>query len=157
MNTLKNKIPIFLLTLIALLFPLNASAENIQKEHEERAEINNKQMIAYADKKELQGYSLLGHYNALLEDSSTQRTESFNLMKGKRYEILGVCDHFCHDLDLQLSDVGEKVTRKDDSASDLPHIAIAPNVNEAYYISIKMNYCEKSPCGAVVAIFETDR
>lgn len=75
------------------------------------------------------------------------------LVAGQDYQIVGVCDDECTDLDLQLFSPGQHLLDSDHAADDLPVLFATARVTGTHVIRVWMNGCETALCDFGVATF----
>jgi hypothetical protein len=75
------------------------------------------------------------------------------LQENRRYEIVGVCDADCSDLDLQLTDENGGVIDTDTADDDQPVVGVTPAWTGVFYVTVSMASCTSSPCYYGLGIF----
>jgi hypothetical protein len=77
-----------------------------------------------------------------------------NLVGGREYVIVGVCDGDCTDLDLVLYHGAEdEVISEDFEPDDVPMVTASPTESGRYHVEVLMAGCSVAPCGFGVAVF----
>jgi hypothetical protein len=87
-----------------------------------------------------------------LAPGATERI-AVTLVAGKRYQILGLCDNACKDIDLWLLDPAGTVVDKDVANDDYPLVAAGPNSTARYMVEVKMNACTAPTCGYALQVY----
>ena len=106
-----------------------------------------------------QVFSQLRHYENVLDlpvqtheaitgslDDEASEFVNIELLAGVSYFILGVCDHDCFDLDLELYDTQNTLVDMDNDADDYPLVSITPAENAIYRVRLIMANCADGPC-----------
>jgi hypothetical protein len=95
---------------------------------------------------EQRGYSLTHQIftGSLAEGSNTFVT--VRLVAGNQYQIMGVCDNDCSDLDLVLYDPAGNEVDDDLEMDDYPIVAVTPRRAGAYRVKVVMATCTREPC-----------
>ena len=75
------------------------------------------------------------------------------LSTGSTYQIVGVCDNDCTDVDLSLEDSDRNILASDVLKDDLPIINFTPTTSATYWIRPTMAACSVNPCGYGIAVF----
>ena len=68
------------------------------------------------------------------------------LQGGVAYQIVGVCDTDCSDVDLTLYDANSKQLDQDVLEDDVPVVAITPTSTGTYFVEVAMITCTAEPC-----------
>lgn len=110
------------------------------------------QIRHYETQLELSGQSHEVHIGHL--DQSGSEYLLVTLEKDNTYYILGVCDHDCQDLDLELYDLKTDTTLKDDEPDDYPLIVVTPAIETTYRIKVIMANCDSEPCRYGIAVYK---
>lgn len=82
---------------------------------------------------------------------------SVSMLANRDYQIIGVCDDQCTDLDLQLFSPQQQLLDADHSADALPVVFTSPRTSGTYYIRIWMNGCSSSICEFGIGTFTRSR
>lgn len=75
------------------------------------------------------------------------------LVADREYQIIGICDDACTDLDLQLFSPEHRLLDADHSADDLPVLFTAARASGTHFLRVWMNGCAAPSCGFGVAAF----
>ena len=75
------------------------------------------------------------------------------LSAGSTYQIVGVCDNDCTDVDLSLEDGQRTVMVSDLLEDDLPIVNFSPKTSATYWIRPTMVACSVNPCGYGIGVF----
>ena len=82
---------------------------------------------------------------------------SWELEQAFEYQIVGVCDENCTDLDLILLDSSENQVVRDLLVDDVPILEITPATTETYIVSVRMAACSEDPCAWRVDAYRRTR
>lgn len=77
-----------------------------------------------------------------------------NLTGGQTYRIVGVCNHGCENIDLELRDASGAVVASDVLDDDVPIVEVAPAADAAYTARLIMKACDSAPCLASARVFQ---
>jgi hypothetical protein len=80
---------------------------------------------------------------------------SFQLVAGRSYTILGVCDNDCSDLDITLYDPAGNQVAEDVLTDDKPVASITARRSGRYRATISMASCSTGACFYAVAAYGT--
>jgi hypothetical protein len=132
----------------ALTLPAAAHAQQDPWEQQVRS------LLAQAGKTfEDRGYQLTHQVlTGALSQSATTMLD-VRLDAGTTYQIIGVCDNDCSDLDLTLYDADGKQVDADTELDDVPMVAVAPPHPGTYRLQVQMATCSDQPCRFGVGIF----
>ena len=83
-----------------------------------------------------------------------ERSHYFTLRKGMEYQIVGVCDNDCRDLDLKLYDENDNLIDKDFDSDDYPVVKVRPRRTAKFRAVAQMESCSANPCGYVLTVLE---
>jgi len=78
--------------------------------------------------------------------SRADRRFQLTLRAGQDYELIGVCDGRCRDIDMRIFDEKEFVVGADTLADDIPIIHIHPAITGLYSVQVVMNQCAAPTC-----------
>lgn len=78
---------------------------------------------------------------------------SITLHEGRTYQITGVCDGDCKDIDLVLLDGARKELVSDTSADDVPVMTYAIRATATYTVKVTMFQCSQDPCYFGLGVF----
>lgn len=129
-----------ILVAVGALLPVTASAQD-QWETEVRA-----QMTMIEALMETEGYTRYG--NVTVDSMRDDATETFTvkLQGGYSYQIVGVCDTDCGDIDFWIYDDKGNKLDEDVSTDDVPIVSVSPRKYEEYQLRVKMYDCTQNPC-----------
>jgi len=109
---------------------------------------------------------LNAQYNRLSDDGfssskyiigrlKNSESESWNitLYAGNSYQITGVCDGDCKDIDLALLDANRKELVNDTSADDVPILTYNIRTTGVYTVKVTMYQCSQDPCYFGLGVF----
>ncbi|MCL4865300.1 MAG: hypothetical protein KJZ47_05355 [Gemmatimonadales bacterium] len=110
------------------------------------------QLNAQYNRLNTDGYSSSKYIIGRLKNSET---ESWNitLYAGNTYQISGVCDGDCKDIDLALLDANRKELVNDTSADDVPVMSYAIRTTGVYTVKVTMYQCSQDPCYFGLGVF----
>ena len=89
-------------------------------------------------------------YDSMDEDDSD--TLTFTLKKDMDYQIYGVCDNDCSDLDLTLYDENDNEIAEDTTTDDIPIVEVTPKWTGKFSLNVEMYECDDEPCFYGIAI-----
>jgi hypothetical protein len=72
---------------------------------------------------------------------------------GYEYQIVGVCDRDCTDLDLRLFDGNGGLIIEDTAVSNQPNVGVIPTTSGMFTIQVHMYACTVAPCYYAVALY----
>jgi hypothetical protein len=99
------------------------------------------------------GYSMTHNiYTGSLNQRATD-TVTVNLNIGTDYQIMGVCDTDCSDVDLALYDPGGSQIDSDVLDDDAPIVSVTPGKSGSYRIKVMMIKCTSEPCRYGIGVF----
>lgn len=131
------------LALVALV-PSRAEAQSYANEVWKQLETVYEKM---AEKK----YDSRNYIIGKMRDDATD-TWTLTFEKGRSYQIMGVCDSDCSDLDITLFD-GETKLEEDLLDDDVPIVSFEPKRTMQVSIRVSMAACSDSPCYFGIGIF----
>jgi S1-C subfamily serine protease len=76
---------------------------------------------------------------------------SVDLVAGRRYGFLAVCDEDCADLDLYLYDPRGRLVKSDTKADSTPVVVFVPATSGSYRLRAHMVTCSVAPCFYTIA------
>ncbi|HET7042645.1 MAG TPA: hypothetical protein VFI13_11520, partial [Gemmatimonadales bacterium] len=85
------------------------------------------------------------------DDANTNLT--LNLDAGKAYEIWGVCDQDCSDIDMVLYDENDNEVDSDLLTDDKPLVEVTPRHAARFRIKVTMASCRANPCRYGVGVW----
>ncbi len=91
------------------------------------------------------------HQGRLDDDANTFLT--LNLESGKDYEIWGVCDQDCSDIDMVLYDENDNEIDSDLLVDDKPVVEVIPRRTGRFRIKVMMATCTANPCRFGVGVW----
>jgi hypothetical protein len=104
-----------------------------------------------------QGYQQVGQPFS----GGLQPNEAWNIpaqmQVGYEYQIVGVCDRDCSDLDMRLFDGNGGLIIEDTSTTSQPNVGVIPTTSGAFTIQIHMYACSVAPCYYAVALYARPR
>jgi hypothetical protein len=99
------------------------------------------------------GYSMTHN---IFTGSLNQRAAEYvtvNLNIGTDYQIMGVCDTDCSDVDLELYAPGGSKIDSDVLDDDAPIVSVTPGKTGAYRVRVMMIKCTAEPCRYGIGVF----
>ncbi len=72
---------------------------------------------------------------------------------GYEYQIVGVCDRDCSDLDIRLFDGNGSLIIEDTSTSSQPNVGVIPSTSGTFNIQVNMYACTVAPCYYAIALY----
>ncbi|MCX7356889.1 MAG: toll/interleukin-1 receptor domain-containing protein [Alphaproteobacteria bacterium] len=72
---------------------------------------------------------------------------------GYEYQIVGVCDRDCSDLDIRLFDGNGGLIIEDTSTSSQPNVGVIPSTSGTFNIQVNMYACTVAPCYYAIALY----
>jgi hypothetical protein len=104
-----------------------------------------------------QGYQPVGQpFSAGLQSGQTQDIPA-QMHVGYEYQIVGVCDQDCLDLDLRLFDGNGNLIIEDIGGSNQPNVGVIPTSTGMFTIQARMYECTVAPCYYSVALYARQR
>jgi hypothetical protein len=104
-----------------------------------------------------QGYQQVGQPFS----GGLQPNEAWNIpaqmQAGYEYQIVGVCDRDCSDLDIRLYDGNGGLIIEDTSTTSQPNVGVLPTTSGAFTIQVHMYACSVAPCYYAVALYARPR
>jgi hypothetical protein len=99
------------------------------------------------------GYTLSHdiHTGSLRDDASEDLTLSLD--GGTEYQIVGVCDNDCSDVDITLYDASGSVVDSDLLDDDVPIVSVSPSRSGRYRVHVSMAVCTAEPCYYGVGVY----
>lgn len=91
-------------------------------------------------------------YMGRLDDDATTNL-TLNLDAGKAYEIWGVCDQDCSDIDMVLYDEHDNEVDSDLLTDDKPLVEVTPRHSAQFRIKVTMATCRVNPCRYGVGVW----
>ncbi|WP_227430059.1 hypothetical protein [Psychrobacter sp. I-STPA6b] len=79
-------------------------------------------------------------------DKYGSRTKSLELMQGREYLIVGVCDNDCSDIDLSIHNSQGEIVDSDDHINDLAKLKFAAIDDGLYDLEVEMYSCKTAYC-----------
>jgi hypothetical protein len=102
---------------------------------------------------ESRGYQLTHRIVTGSLNQGASETVSVDLDIGKEYEIIGVCDTDCSDLDTVLYDgTGNKVD-EDVLQDDVPIVSVTVTRSGTFRVTVTMASCSNAPCRYGLGVF----
>ena len=74
------------------------------------------------------------------------RRVQLTLRAGQQYEVIGVCDVRCRDLNLRLFDANDRLVSEDVLTNNVPVLDVRPSSTGLYSIEVEMAQCAGDPC-----------
>jgi hypothetical protein len=78
---------------------------------------------------------------------------SVQLVAGRSYTLLGVCDGDCTDLDIALYDENNNLIDQDTLTDDRPLVRVTPRRSARFRMAVTMASCSDEPCYYAVAVY----
>lgn len=78
---------------------------------------------------------------------------SVQLVAGKAYTLVGVCDGDCTDLDIALYDENNNLIDQDALTDDRPIVKVTPRRSARFRMEVSMASCSDEPCFYAVAVY----
>jgi hypothetical protein len=96
-----------------------------------------------------------GSLNYIIGRMGEGKSDSWtlNFEKGTNYRIVGVCDKDCSDLDIEVLD-GTDVLTKDVLEDDAPIVTFSPKTSGQLRVKVSMAKCSDEPCFFGFGIFQ---
>jgi hypothetical protein len=74
------------------------------------------------------------------------RRVQLTMRAGQQYEIIGVCDARCGDLNLRMYDANDRLITEDVLTNNVPILDVSPPLTGLYTIEVEMARCAGDPC-----------
>lgn len=139
----------FTLTFAALL-ALAARPSGAQAQ--EHAELVWRQLNTAFTTVNRDGYGSLNYIIGRMGEGKSD-SWTLNFEKGTNYRIVGVCDKDCSDLDIEVLD-GTDVLTKDVLDDDAPIVTFSPKASGQLRVKVSMAKCSDEPCFFGFGIFQ---
>ncbi len=81
---------------------------------------------------------------------------NIELPAGYTYHILGVCDHDCFDLDLELYTTDNVMLSSDLETDDYPVVSVTPAERTIYRVKVVMANCSSGPCRYGLGVYRSE-
>ncbi len=78
---------------------------------------------------------------------------SVQLVAGRSYTLVGVCDGDCTDLDIALYDENNNLIDQDALTDDRPIVKVTPRRSARFRMEVTMASCSDEPCFYAVAVY----
>lgn len=78
------------------------------------------------------------------------------LARGATYQIVGVCDEDCNDVDMEVYDAQGRSVGSDTLADDYPRVQLTPSASGTYSVKIWLHQCSTEPCYAAARVLRRD-
>jgi hypothetical protein len=88
---------------------------------------------------------------SLNRGATTYVTADLNF--GKSYQMVGVCDNDCSDVDLEIYDPSGNKVASDVLDDDTPVVSLQPGKSGTYRIKVMMIKCSADPCRFGIGIY----
>ena len=99
------------------------------------------------------GYDPTGwSYKGQLSQGAEQAV-TVDLLAGQNYQLVGMCDTDCSDLDATLSDPSGAVVSTDNEADDFPIVGAVAQASGTYTLRLRMIACHADPCAVGAMAF----
>jgi hypothetical protein len=104
-----------------------------------------------------QGYQMIGQpYSGGLQPGEQWNVPA-QMQVGYEYQIVGVCDRDCTDLDLRLFDGNGGLIIEDTGVSNQPIVGVIPTTSGMFTVQVHMYACTVAPCYYAVALYARPR
>lgn len=87
-------------------------------------------------------------------DEGAKETYTLRVQRGETYNIVGVCDNDCSDLDIRLYNAGGTLLAEDQLEDDVPIVELVPTANGTVRIEVEMYKCSAEPCFFAVEAYQ---
>jgi hypothetical protein len=104
---------------------------------------------SYAD----HGFTLSHDISTGSLDQGATQDLTLTLDAGTEYQILGVCDQDCSDVDLTLFDAAGNEVDSDILTDDAPIVSVSPRRTGRYRVRVSMATCSSEPCYFGVGVY----
>lgn len=74
------------------------------------------------------------------------------LARGGTYQIVGVCDEDCEDVDMEVYDGNGNSVGSDTLADDYPRVQLTPSSSGTFSVKIWLHACSSEPCYAAARV-----
>lgn len=100
-----------------------------------------------------QGYQLVGqpYSNSMQTGQSQNLPVEMNI--GYEFQIVGVCDADCGDLDIRLYGGDGSLIVEDTSTNNQPNVGVIPSTSGTFNIQVHMYACSVAPCFYAVQLY----
>lgn len=88
---------------------------------------------------------IAGPFAGALPARLTRRVR-LTMRAGQQYEIIGVCDARCGDLNLRMFDGADRLITEDVLTNNVPVLDVSPPLTGLYTIEVEMARCAGDPC-----------
>jgi hypothetical protein len=102
---------------------------------------------------EERGYSMTHSIYTGSLNASARENVTVNLDIGTEYQVMGVCDTDCTDVDLVVRDSGGNEVGSDVLDDDVPIVAVTPRRSGTYQVTVIMANCSAEPCRYGIGVF----
>ncbi len=100
-----------------------------------------------------QGYQLIGQpYSASMSPGQSHDLPT-DMNVGYEYQIVGVCDADCGDLDIRLYGGDGTLIIEDTSTNNRPNVGVIPTTSGTFNIQVHMYACNVAPCFYAVQLY----
>jgi hypothetical protein len=148
---------VFLKMALSLLFFFSASSVFSQKALQPlddwTIQVYN-QFRTYEDRLDLSDQSH-DFVSGRLDEAGTEWID-IELPAGYTYHILGVCDHDCFDLDLELYTTNNVLLNSDVETDDYPLVSVTPAERAIYRVKVIMANCSSAPCRYGLGVYRSE-
>jgi hypothetical protein len=104
-----------------------------------------------------QGYQLVGQpFSGSLSPGQSQDVPTA-MNAGYEYQVFGVCDADCSDLDIRVYGLDGSLIVEDTTASNQPNVGVIPSVNGTFSVQVSMYACTVAPCFFAVQLYARPR
>ncbi|MBL8546846.1 MAG: toll/interleukin-1 receptor domain-containing protein [Hyphomonadaceae bacterium] len=104
-----------------------------------------------------QGYQMVGQpFSGGLQPGQTWDVPA-QMSAGYEYQIVGVCDRDCSDLDIRLFDGNGALIVEDTSTTSQPNVGVIPTSSGTFNVQVHMYACTVAPCYYAVALYARAR
>lgn len=135
---------------VAALLALAVRPSDAQAQ--EHAELVWKQLNTAFNTVNRDGYGSLNYVIGRMGEGKVD-SWTLNFEKGTSYRIVGACDKDCADLDIEILDGSEVVTR-DVLDDDAPVVSFSPKASGSLRVKVTMAKCSDAPCFFGFGIFQ---
>lgn len=135
----------FILASFSYVLPSNAQSRYVDQIKE--------QLINAAIVLGLDDYSL--SHDPYIDTLSSRDldTLTLTLYRGISYQIIGVCDSDCSDIDMFLYDDNGNMIDSDESSDDIPIVQVTPRWTATFEVELNMYQCSSSYCYYGIGVF----
>lgn len=104
-----------------------------------------------------QGFQMVGEpFSGGLQPSQAWDVPA-QMSVGYEYQIVGVCDRDCSDLDIRLYDGTGNLIVEDTSTTSQPNVGVIPTSTGTFTVQVHMYACTVAPCYYAVALYARPR